>query len=77
MKYYFVCILQKLDVSIKIKADLVESYLAALTLDKGLEKAEAFLNAHLFPKLKVKLNISSDECMRSHLCSSNVCVHRI
>jgi len=37
----------------KIFADLVESYLGALTLDKGLAKAEEFLNKHLFSRLKV------------------------
>ena len=37
----------------KIMADVVESYIAALTLDQGLERAEQFLEEHLFPRLKV------------------------
>ena len=46
---------QKKDVvlSVKILADVVESYLAALTLDQGLEAVEKFLQVHLFPKLSV------------------------
>lgn len=34
-------------------ADVVESYLGALTLDQGLEAAENFLQVHLFPTLSV------------------------
>ncbi len=38
----------------KIRADVVESYLAALTLDQGLDRTERFLEEHLFPRLKVR-----------------------
>ena len=38
----------------KIMADVVESYLGALTLDQGLEVAEQFLKVHLFPSLSVR-----------------------
>ena len=37
----------------KLQADVVESFLAALTLDKGLCAAERFLDEHLFPNLLV------------------------
>ncbi len=42
-----------IDITVKIMADIVESYLGALTLDQGLEAAERFLQAHLFPTLYV------------------------
>jgi dsRNA-specific ribonuclease len=42
-----------IDISVKIMADVVESYLGALTLDQGLEAAERFLQVHLFPTLSV------------------------
>lgn len=44
---------EKVVISVKIMADVVESYLGALTLDQGLEEAEKFLQVHLFPKLSV------------------------
>ena len=37
----------------KILADVVESFLAALYLDKGFKYAECFLETVLFPKLEV------------------------
>ena len=37
----------------KVLADLVESFLAALLLDKGLQFAQKFLEVCLFPKLAV------------------------
>ena len=39
----------------KILADVVESFLAALLLDKGLTFAKRFLEVSLFPKLAVSL----------------------
>lgn len=44
---------EKIEISVKIMADVVESYLGALTLDQGLEAAERFLQVHLFPTLSV------------------------
>ena len=44
---------EKIEISVKIMADIVESYLGALTLDQGLEAAEQFLQVHLFPTLSV------------------------
>ena len=44
---------EKIEISVKIMADVVESYLGALTLDQGLEAAERFLQVHLFPTLTV------------------------
>ena len=38
-------------------ADVVESFLAALLLDKGLEFAQKFLEVCLFPKLAVSLSL--------------------
>lgn len=43
--------LQGTDIGVKILADVVESYLAALLLDKGLEFCRKFLEVCLFPKL--------------------------
>lgn len=43
-----------IEISVKIMADVVESYLGALTLDQGLEVAEQFLKVHLFPSLSVR-----------------------
>lgn len=42
---------EEFEISGKIMADVVESFLGALTLDQGLDVAEKFLGAHLFPKL--------------------------
>ncbi len=50
---------QKLDLSVKLQADVVESFLAALTLDKGLSETEKFLEEYLFPKLLVCIIIYS------------------
>lgn len=44
---------EEIEISIKIMADVVESYLGALTLDQGLAAADKFLQVHLFPKLSV------------------------
>ena len=44
---------EKIEISVKIMADVVESYLGALMLDQGLEAAEQFLQVHLFPTLSV------------------------
>ena len=47
-------------------ADVVESYLGALTLDQGLEAAEHFLQVHLFPTLSVSsapVLISNSYCV--------------
>ena len=57
--------LQRLELSVKILGDIFESYLAALTLDKGLESAESFLEKHLYPKLKVGGINKRENC--SHL----------
>ncbi len=43
--------------SVKIMADVVESFLAAVTLDQGLNRAEKFLKGVLYPKLKVHKRI--------------------
>lgn len=45
--------MQNVDVGVKIFADVVESYLAALLLDKGLLFCQKFLEVCLFPKLSV------------------------
>lgn len=52
---HFLChlTLQKVELSVKIMADVVESFLAALTFDQGLDTAEKFLEKYLFPRLKV------------------------
>ena len=51
----------------KILADVVESFLAALLLDKGLVFAKRFLEVSLFPKLAVSFFL----CFPSHpLCPS-------
>ena len=42
----------------KILADVVESFLAALLLDKGLAFAKRFLEVSLFPKLAVSMCFS-------------------
>jgi ribonuclease-3 len=39
------------EVGVKILADVIESYLAALLLDKGLDYCQRFLEVCLFPKL--------------------------
>jgi ribonuclease-3 len=39
------------EIGVKILADVVESYLAALLLDKGLDYCQKFLEVCLFPKL--------------------------
>ena len=45
-----------MEISVKIMADVVESFLGALALDQGLEEVEKFLQTHLFPKLSVSNN---------------------
>ena len=40
---------------VKILADVVESYLAALLLDKGLEYCQRFLEVCHFPRLLASL----------------------
>lgn len=49
-----------MELSTKLLADVVESYLAALSLDQGLHKTEQFLEKHLFPKLKVSYVIMGE-----------------
>ena len=48
---------QEVKLSDKVLADVVESFLAALLLDKGLEFAQKFLEVCLFPKLAVSLSL--------------------
>lgn len=49
----------------KVLADVVESFLAALLLDKGLEFAQKFLEVCLFPKLTVSLSLKVlGSCMK-------------
>ena len=51
----------------KILADVVESYLAALLLDKGLDYCRKFLEACLFPKLMVAIIIAIT-CGKTNIC---------
>jgi dsRNA-specific ribonuclease len=44
-------VFQTTEVGVKILADVIESYLAALLLDKGLDYCQRFLEVCLFPKL--------------------------
>ena len=44
---------QGTEVGTKILADVVESYVAALLLDMGLDYCQKFLQVCLFPKLTV------------------------
>lgn len=44
---------QEVSLTGKILADVMEAFLAALLLDKGLHFAQRFLQVCLFPKLKV------------------------
>ena len=48
-----------MEISVKIMADVVESFLGAVVLDRGLKEVEKFLQAHLFPKLSVSHKIFS------------------
>ena len=52
-----------MEISVKIMADVVESFLGALMLDQGLEEVEKFLQAHLFPKLSVSKNLTTCTCI--------------
>ena len=49
--------MQHVEVGGKILADVVESYLAALLLDKGLPFCKKFLEICLFPKLSVSIYV--------------------
>ena len=55
-----------MEISVKIMADVVESFLGALMLDQGLEEVEKFLQAHLFPKLSVSKNLTTCTCIIMH-----------
>ena len=56
---------QEVKLSDKVLADVVESFLAALLLDKGLEFAQKFLEVCLFPKLTVSLSLKVlGSCMK-------------
>ena len=48
-------VFQTTEVGVKILADVIESYLAALLLDKGLDYCQKFLEVCLFPKLLVSV----------------------
>ena len=62
-----------MELSTKIMADVVESFLAALSLDQGLDRTEEFLERHLFPKLQVSLKggyqNGDDAHMHVHACT--------
>ena len=56
---------QEVKLSDKVLADVVESFLTALLLDKGLEFAQKFLEVCLFPKLTVSLSLKVlGSCMK-------------
>lgn len=48
---------QKVELSTKIMADIVESFMAVLSLDQGIQKMEQFLEKHIFPKLQVSYKV--------------------
>ncbi|XP_064395446.1 ribonuclease 3-like isoform X3 [Halichondria panicea] len=66
---------EKLDLSVKLQADVVESFLAALTLDKGLSETEKFLEEYLFPKLLETVRGSQmvDANTRLHQATTYTC----
>ena len=56
-----------MELTVKLQADVVESFLAALTLDQGLAAAEQFLDKHLFPKLMVGVAHSMTSLLHGEL----------
>jgi ribonuclease-3 len=64
------------EVGTKILADVVESYLAALLLDKGLDYCQKFLQVCLFPKLTdvmKKLDNIEDSNTRLQKATARLC----
>jgi len=66
---------QEVQLSDKVLADLVESFLAALLLDKGLQFAQKFLEVCLFPKLAniIKSSQLVDANTRLHQAVAHKC----
>lgn len=54
MCLYINTLSQKDNLTEKILADIIESFIAALFIDKGIKHAEVFCQVCLFPKLAVR-----------------------